>query len=88
VPRTWGYIIIGVAALVGIGALLLPMPERVEIEPPLAPEVKRPPKTIVQPQPKPAQRQKHEKPAPPPPKPKTFPRDDTTKTRTLMQPAT
>jgi hypothetical protein len=86
VPRTWGYIIIGVAAMVAVGALLLPLPESIDIEPPAAPAVKKPPKPVPPPPPpsKPTHKQKA-KPAPAPPK--TFPRDDTTKTRTLMQPS-
>jgi hypothetical protein len=97
VPRTWGYIIVVLAAFVGAGALLLPVPEEIEVErvetPPAAP-----PKPARPTPPSPAaSRTKKPAVAPPPaPPPATkpdaapatrpFPMQDTTKTRTMVQP--
>jgi hypothetical protein len=91
VPRTWGYVFIAVAALIGVGALLLPVPETVDVpkmeEP--APETPRAvpatptPRAARTPKPPPAP-----KPATPPAPPavKTFPMQDTTKARQLIAP--
>jgi len=91
-PRTWGYIIIVAALVVGAAALLIPVPETVELVPSEQPKTEAPP----QPAPRaPAARSRGQKtePAPPPaaapaPKPAAppVPMQDTTKTRQLIQP--
>ncbi len=87
-PRTWGYIIIVVAAAIGFGALLLPMPETVEVAKIEAPRAASPvarrsgqKQSQARRQPKPAP-----KPVVKPPTPKRFPMQDTTKTRRLVDP--
>jgi len=89
-PRTWGYIIIVAALVVGGVALLVPVPENVELTP-----VERPKTEITPPVPAPRApaRARGQKPEPAPaasptPKPSTppVPMQDTTKTRQLIQP--
>ena len=92
-PRTWGYIIIVAAIAVGAAALLLPMPETVEVQPVEAPKAE--PATHA---PTPAAappRTRTKQSAPPPaekPQPQVsspihpVPMQDTTKTRQLVQP--
>ena len=89
-PRTWGYIIIAAAALVGVGALVLPIPEGVVIKPIVAPPAKKAPPPTPAPTPRNANRGKQApKPKPPPPPPaKVIPRQDTTKSRTVVDPKT
>jgi len=93
-PRTWGYIIIVAALVVGGLALLLPVPESVEVTPAEAPKTSAP---AVAPAPRPpAARARGPKtepgaaPAPAVPVPKAatpaVPMQDTTKTRQLVQP--
>ena len=85
-PRTWGYIILIIATAIGVGALVLPMPETVVVakleEPAKEEPVRRPP---------PAQgrtRPKATPPKPEPPKPaaKTFPKQNTTSSRQTVKP--
>jgi hypothetical protein len=86
-PRTWGYIVIIAAIVVGAAALLLPVPDTIEVErvePPKA-EPARPPVPV------PAPRARVKQPAPPPARtpdaaPKPVPMQDTTKTRQLIAP--
>ena len=84
-PRTWGYMVIVLAVLVGAGSLLLPVPDSVEVakfEPPPAPVApKAPPPKDRQ-----ARRQSKSAPKPVPVVPKPFPMQDTTKTRTMIPP--
>ena len=88
-PRTWGYVFIAVAALIGVGALLLPVPETVDVPKiePVAPEAARPPPAPTPPR---AMRtpkaQLPKAPPPAPPAVKTFPMQDTTKARQLIAP--
>jgi hypothetical protein len=94
VPRRFGYIIVALAAVLGAGTLLLPLPEQVEVQrEEAAPAAKspRPPTTPAVPS-RPAK--KATAPPPPPPAakapaaaPPPFPMQDTTKTRTLVQPS-
>jgi hypothetical protein len=92
VPRRFGYIIVALATVLGAGALLLPLPEQVEVQQQeVAPAAKtpRPPTTPAVPSrqtKKPvastaAPAEKAPAAVPPP-----FPMQDTTKTRTLVQP--
>ncbi len=87
-PRTWGYIIIAAAALIGVGALVMPIPEGVEIEPMAVPTAKKVEKPVPAPAPQPrnAARPKPTPKPPVPPPAKVIPRDDTTKARTVIQP--
>lgn len=91
-PRRFGYIIVALATVLGAGALLLPIPEQVEVQQQeAAPAAKtpRPPTTPAVPSRQgkkpaasaPAPAAKAPAAAPPP-----FPMQDTTKTRTLVQP--
>jgi len=86
VPRTWGYIIVLIAALVGVGSLMLPVPESIEVAKIEQPEEARE-------RPVPARPQQRAKPAPPkaakkapPAPPKPFPMQDTTKARQMVTP--
>ena len=92
-PRRFGYIIVALATVLGAGALLLPLPEQVELqqqeEAPAA-KAPRPPTTPAVP----SRQSKKPVAAAPPPEakasaaaPPPFPMQDTTKTRTLVQPA-
>jgi hypothetical protein len=95
VPRRFGYIIVAAAVVLGVGTLLLPLPEQVEVEAPeVAPAAKtpRPPTAPAVPsravkkpaaQPPPAAKEAQ---AVPPAARAPFPMQDTTKTRTLVQP--
>jgi hypothetical protein len=81
-PRTWGYILLVIAVLIGVGALVLPVPESIEIakvEEPDDTPARRPPTPKARPRkqaaPQPA------KPKAGAPKPKSFPMQDTTKQR-------
>lgn len=89
-PRTWGYIIIVLATVIGFGALLLPLPETVEIAKIEAPRAASPVTRRSGSKPAQARRQAKSKPAPKPavkpPTPKRFPMQDTTKTRQLVDP--
>jgi hypothetical protein len=95
-PRTWGYIIIVAALVVGAAALLLPLPENVELAPVEQPKTETPVTPAATPAPRaPVARARGQKagPTPPPavapaPKPATppVPMQDTTKTRQLIQP--
>jgi hypothetical protein len=85
-PRTWGYIIIAAAALIGVGALVIPLPEGVDIEPIAVPAVKKPAKSSPSPTPRNAARPKAAPKKPTPPPTKEIPRSDTTKARTLIKP--
>jgi hypothetical protein len=71
------------AVLVGMGSLLLPVPETVEVAKFEAPPPVAPPK----PQPAPKDREaRRPKPPPKPEPPKPFPMQDTTKTRQMIPP--
>jgi hypothetical protein len=87
VPRAWGYIVIVAAVLIGVGALLLPLPESVEFT---QPEPQRATGPEIPSVPKPSRRQPRPsgetKPAPPKPPAKAIPLQDTTKSRLLVQP--
>ena len=84
-PRTWGYIVIVLAVLVGMGSLLLPVPETVEVAKFEAPPPVASPKSPPAPKDREARRPKPPpKPEPAPPKP--FPMQDTTKTRQMIPP--
>ena len=100
-PRTWGYIIVVLAALAGVGSLMLATPEEIVVEKPEPPPAPTPPKVTrpMTPQSpgaarpaKKAPSQPTPPPAPPaaktepPTPPRTFPMQDTTKTRTMVQP--
>ena len=102
-PRTWGYIIVVLAAFVGAGALLLPVPEEIEVEKVETPPSASPPKSARPTPSSPAAGRAASKksaaespPAPPAPPPaakangapatRPFPMQDTTKTRTMVQP--
>jgi hypothetical protein len=85
VPRTWGYIFIAIAALIGAGSLLLPVPESIEIEQ-VEPVVKGKGRPAPPPQPPRARQKPAAKPAPPKPATKAFPMQDTTKGRQAVQP--
>ena len=82
-PRTWGYMVILLAVLVGAGSLLLPVPDSIEVakfEPPPAPAAPKAPS----PKDRQVRRQPKSTPKRPPVVPKSFPMQDTTKTRTLI----
>jgi hypothetical protein len=89
-PRTWGYVIIAAAIVIGTAALLLPVPESVEIEQPAVPKAGTPSRPLLPPGAgAPRARMKPSVPAPghatkPPVRP--VPMQDTTKTRQLIQP--
>jgi hypothetical protein len=96
VPRRFGYIIVAAAVVLGVGTLLLPLPEQVEVK---APEVTPAAKTPRPPTAPAVPSRAARKPAaqlPPAAPPKVplvppaarapFPMQDTTKTRTLVQP--
>jgi len=87
VPRAWGYIVIVAAVLIGVGALMLPLPESVEFTQPEPQQAAAPEIPSV---PKPSRRQGRSsaqtKPAPPKPPAKSIPLQDTTKSRVLVQP--
>jgi len=94
VPRRFGYIIVAVAAVLGAGALLLPLPEQIEVkqeEAAPATRTPRPPTPPAVPS-RPARKPGAAPPPSPPPAAKAppaappFPMQDTTKTRTLVQP--
>jgi len=85
VPRTWGYLAVAAAIVIGCLALLLPVPETVDIAPMPQPAHKQSVKPAA---PKPATRPKVKRPShgqtqKPPPR---FPMKDTTKTRLLVKP--
>ncbi len=82
-PRTWGYVFIAIAALIGVGALMLPLPETIEVatQEPVEQGRPRPPQP-ARPRPKPPSAKG--KAAKPPVK--AFPMQDTTKSRQLLQP--
>jgi hypothetical protein len=91
-PRTWGYIIIVAAIVVGAAALLLPVPESVEVQPVEAP---KPEPAAHAPTPAAPPRAAHKaQPTPPPERNppaavtglRPVPMQDTTKTRQLVQP--
>jgi hypothetical protein len=93
-PRTWGYIIIVAALVVGAAALMLPLPESVDLAPVEQPRTDAPAAPTPAPR-SPATRARGQKtePAPSPavapvPKPSAppVPMQDTTKTRQLIQP--
>ena len=84
-PRTWGYILIVVAIVVGAGALLLPLPETVEVSP-IEPSRGR--SAVRQPASPSAPTRERAKPArKPKPEPAPVPLQDTTNARQLLQPA-
>jgi hypothetical protein len=86
-PRTWGYIIIVAAVIIGASSLLMPVPETVEIAPVAPPKTEPPPRPAAAPTP---QRARQKQVAPPvretKPPARTVPMQDTTKTRQLIQP--
>ena len=85
-PRTWGYILLVVAVLIGVGALVLPVPEPIEIakvEQPDASPARRPPTPQARQRKQPAAEPQKPK---TPPKPKSFPMQDTTKQRLTNPP--
>lgn len=83
-PRTWGYIFIVVAIVIGAGALLLPVPETVEVTP-VEPTRGRP--AVRQPAVPSAPARERGKPArKPKPDPAPVPLQDTTNARQLLQP--
>lgn len=82
-PRTWGYIFVAIAALIGAGALLLPVPETIEVA--KVEEVEKP-RTRPQPTPARTRPQRAAKPPAAKPPPKPMPRQDTTKSRQTIQP--
>jgi hypothetical protein len=89
-PRTWGYIIIVAAIMVGAAALLLPVPETVEVAPVEKPKSEPPP--VRAPTAASSPRTRTRTPPPPPaaepakPPVRPVPMQDTTKTRQLIQP--
>lgn len=93
-PRTLGTIIVALAAVVGAGALLLPVPEQIEVqteEAAPAPKGPRTPAAASRPARKEANAPAAVPPAPAKPAPAAaprppFPMQDTTKTRTMVQP--
>ena len=83
-PRTWGYLAVAAAIVIGCLALLLPVPETVDIAPMPQPTRKQPAKPVT---PKPAVRPKAKRPSHgQAQKPPRFPMQDTTKTRLLVKP--
>jgi len=85
-PRTWGYILIAVAAVIGAGALLLPVPETIEVEryePAPTPGIRQP---ATPPTPSRARQKAQQEPEARKPPPRPVPMQDTTKTRQLIQP--
>ena len=99
-PRTWGYIIVVLAALAGVGSLMLAPPEEIVVDkpepaPPAAPPKVSRPAPQTPPANRPAKKVAPEQPAAAPPTakpepgaqpPRPFPMQDTTKTRTMVQP--
>lgn len=86
-PRTWGYIIIVAAVVIGASSLLMPVPETVEVAPVEPPKVEAPPRPAAVPQQRPRQKQQAAPPArETKPPARTVPMQDTTKTRQLIQP--
>jgi hypothetical protein len=89
-PRTWGYIIIVAAVVIGAASLLLPVPETVEVAPVEKP--KSEPPAVRAPTAGPATpRARTRQASPPPTQPskqpvRPVPMQDTTKTRQLIQP--
>ena len=94
-PRTLGYIIVALAAFVGAGALVLPVPEQIEVkteEPAASPKAPRAP--TAAPSPRAADRKDRSPSARSPAAPSQqapaplapFPMQDTTKTRTMVEP--
>ena len=87
-PRTWGYILLVVAGLIGVGALVLPVPEPIEIakvEAPEATPTRRPPTPQARPRKQPPAETAKPKPEREP-KAKSFPMQDTTKQRLTNPP--
>jgi len=87
-PRTWGYILLVISILIGVGALVLPVPESIELA-----EVEEPDDTPARRPPTPQARpRKQAAPTPTKPKaatpaePKSFPKQDTTKQRLTNPP--
>ena len=84
-PRTWGYIFIAIAALIGVGSLLLPVPENIEVAQ-FEPVVKGKGRPAPPPQPPRTRQKPAAKPAPAKAATKAFPMQDTTKGRQAVQP--
>jgi hypothetical protein len=88
-PRTWGYILLVIAVLIGVGALVLPVPESIEITQDEAPDdtpARRPPTPQARPRKQAAAPAAEPKVEAPKPKPESFPMQDTTKQRLTNPP--
>ena len=72
------------AALVGLGSLLLPVPQSVRIAEVEQPKASKPRRKVEKRRPEPVKAKRAAKPAPKP-VPKPFPRQDTVRSRTMIR---